>query len=461
MSVFALMISAFCFSACASEKPVRNPYAGWNYAAEIIIDNPDPFPREKAFVDAELSVPSERAGHIPKDIRTVLKHGFDSLLAELPSQVYAIHSRAGLTAFRIAFFVDIPANAQQRVAVFYDNPVADPPDYASKSWSWKSFAGQLQVATALYEAVLDRGTAAITELKYLPANGRKISSPVPAGLCGLTLAAEKEGKCLVEEASVLPGNTAGDSLCLGPVFAAVSGKRFIAFNPADTVAQLVFSYSFYAEAPFYLIRSRITFLKPVLAFEVRNRSLSFSQSNFTHYLFRPVTPTLAVTETEEIGCVMIDSSHRAGSGEGFDLMAGMVPADAAWTGLMNMDDHFAVTIFNLGRHVSGNQYREALRARLFQGSALLCDAPVHMQNRGQCGLAVTIARGSSYETLDAVHFSAWDNGPWRGRIDGEGRALNRPLKISVYPKSTSLILNDTLFPPPTGCRANAYLRGVR
>lgn len=412
------------------DDTLPNPYAGWKYAAEILVDNPDPFARPQAFVDAEVAVPLSRAANIPADVRAVTKRAFDTLDREIPSQVYALGEREGYKTFRVAFCVDVPANGRRRVALLYDNPRAKPSPGKAMAPGFAGF-----------------------DTMGLPGGA--------AALCGITLARETDGRCLAVNAAFLPGEPRRDSTVAGPIFTSASGRRFLSGDGKDTVARLDFTWVAYEGLPFHLVLSRLEFLKRVMVFEIRNASLSFDRRRFSHYLFRPVTPSLPLTDVEEIGVVMVDSAHRSSFAEGFDLMAGMLKPDLAWQGLINTKRGTAVTLFQLERNRPVVEYRSAKRARIEAGRLHLFDGPVFVARRDSCRLAVPVAKGAVYFEKIAVHASTWNKDAWRSQVDGFGRQLNRPLRISVYPK-TPLSGDMTIpVPQPYGTRADAYLRGVR
>ena len=469
MRIFILLLMAAAFVR-AEPATLAEKYTHWKYAAEIQVRNPESRQRLREVVDVGLRLPVHRTANLSNDARVVLKRAFDELAEEIPFQIYAIATRGDYTTCRVAFYADLPPNGFQRFAVFYDNPEAVHPVFPRRV-TLESASGKLTVETPFYAAAFDEDSGQCVALQSKiapggtvyarPADGRAGSAfPLP-GIAVPALATEANRPLALRLAKA---GDDGDRRLDGPVFAAVTGRRHFLAAGGEAPAAVDFTYLFYAEAPHFVVRTSVSFLRETDVYSIEANTLGADQRRLTHFLFRPVTPTFPLTEIEEIGSIMVDPASRAGYPDG-DLLAGMLPADLAWQAVADIDGGFAVTGFQLFRHDSSPDghvpyYRASTRARLRQGWVEWSEAPIYVTAQDRLSEAVRVPRGAVYEAAEAVAFSNFRQGDWRAATDDYGRQLNTRMEIKVYPRGTGLADGEADF-PHYGERADAYLRGIR
>ncbi|MDB6165354.1 MAG: hypothetical protein JWQ83_494 [Lacunisphaera sp.] len=461
-SLWALVAVAVTTAAAGT---MAENYAGWKYAVEIQVRNSDAFARPGEVIDVGLSLPASRTSNLGNDARAVLKDGFSELVREVPCQLYDLRTTGSATTCRIAFYADLPPNSTQRFAVFYDNPAAIHPPLANRvsinqrpdSWS---------IESPFYSAAIDPRTAQCLRLTSKIPHSQPIYDrggadfPVPA----ISIPARTSGDNAPE--LLQPAAVAGDpdELSEGEVFSEVRGRRNLVTAEGAALAQVNFTYLFYSAEPYFVVKTSVKFLRNTPVYSVEMNLLAADQEPLTHYMFRPVSPQLPLTEMEEVGSIMVDAATRRGFSDG-DLLAGMLPANLAWQSWANIDRKFAVTVFDLfNRHRSPGGtvplYRASTRAGLRDGRVKSAIAPIYVAARDKPSHAIPVRRGTVYEEAHAVYFSGWDAADWRKETDGVGRRLNRRPEVQIFPRAAGLPDDEDAL-PHHGERGDAYLRGIR
>lgn len=462
------MLFPFILAALAADTGsprLAERFAAWKYASEIQARNPTPYDRPAAIIDAELILPADRTANLRNDIRVVEEAGFGALEKEMTFQVYAIRPEGANTVCRVAFAADLPPNGFERFAVFYDNPQAAAPDLPA-GVDLRREGGRIEISARRYRLALDAATGQVLRL----------ATKIPADR-ELTAADEDEGAAAFPLPAVLAhfdggtralrfaGPSDGDRITAGPVFTWLRGTRSLAGPAGEALGTVTFDYVFYPNAPHFIVREAVHFAGPAQIERLELSSLAAAQSNFTYFMFRPVTPTFPLTEVEEVGSVLLDPALRLGFGTG-DLLAGMLPPDLAWVSLANAPGGYAVTSFQLDRRsgsVGGTAaptYRASTRARANGRIVAWSNAPIYVAAAERGSAAQPVARGDWYEQTQAIYFSDWDSDEWRARTDAYGRGLNEPPQVVVYPL-TRLAGAPEAGAPHYGTRASAYLRGIR
>jgi hypothetical protein len=195
--------------------------------------------------------------------------------------------------------------------------------------------------------------------------------------------------------------------------------------------------------------------------------MTLDNTSFTHYIFRPVTPTLPDTDIEEMGYVMIDTAYTREVPEGL-LLAGLLPPDLAWQGYININKNHTIISINLHDSAycpSGPAaaYRSASYAAMENGLVQWFNAPVYVGKRDSKENIIRIGKGNVYIQSNVILFAEWDKEKFPVYVESLGKQLNNPPKVDIYPGNLGdQVPKQTFTALPRGRRANAYLKaGVR
>jgi hypothetical protein len=254
----------------------------------------------------------------------------------------------------------------------------------------------------------------------------------------------------------------------GPVFVKLVRRGKLAWSgcPApERCPDLEVTYRFFADQPFFLVHTRLTFVEDTPVFGVRIGGMAVEPGTFTHYTFRPVTPPgLPDTDIEEMGHILIDPEHTADLPAG-PAFADLIPYNIAWHGFIRvrkaLDRGMAMIQLRHAKSPDFPLYRAGTYMFREADGFSCARVPVHVKTHLP-ETAVTVPAGAFVENLDAVTFDAFD-AEWGQRADRLGKRLNNPLEVNVHPR---FMLGDvppeTWEPLPRGERADAYRRfGVR
>ena len=453
-------------TAAAGTGSLNERYTAWNYAVEIQARNAAAFGRPREVVDVGLAIPADRAGNLRNDLRVVLKQGFDLLVKEIPAQIYDLKTEGGRTSFRVVFCADFPPDSTERFAVFYDNPGATEP-LGPAGVAIRESGRTLSIDAPAYSVQLDVATGRCLALQSkVPAPQTVYRQPEGVfPLPTITVLADGagEGGLRILQGTAIPGQH--DEILAGPVFSTVKGHREFGAPRGGPLAAVEFTYLFFPEEPYFVVQSSLRFLRDTAVCAVEMNRFAADRREFTHYFFRPVTPTFSPTEIEEVGSILVDADRRRGFPEG-DLLAGLLPIDMAWQAVGNIDRGFAVTGYNLFSHRRAPDgaaplYRPSTRARVRSGLLEWSNAPIYVGVQGTPSNTIAVRKGTMYEEAQAISFSGWNNGDWRSVTDLLGRRLNTAVEVTVYPRACRAPDNLPVL-PHHGERSAAYERsGIR
>ncbi|MDD4890422.1 MAG: hypothetical protein PHU85_10875 [Phycisphaerae bacterium] len=468
-------------------------YAGWNFEKTLLVRETANIARSGELLDVCLAVESDRAANLANDVRVVLKKDWNVLDREIPSQVHRIERHGATTTFRVACNIDLPAGGTQRIGVFYDNPQAPRPDYQGNlditgnglahtidtpfyTVTTDAKSGQLKTITAKTD---DQGTTNLHRLDVpgsvqpgnivvfaaddrsmgilpmsatpgLPAPTDTGKMPVPH-LQQAASAADWQQPQIVEEAR-------------GPVFFRQTRKGRLVppgSDPKRDWPELEITYKFFAELPCILVHSRLTFPQDAGVFAVCNDVVSLSRAMFSHYTFRPVSPSLPLTDVEEMGHIVVDAVHGADLPPGL-AFSDFLPHHLAWHAFINIHllKERAITGIQLASS-GGATYRPGTYVIRDEKSVQWCRAPIYVQARNRRENVIRVPAGTVFEEANTLCFSNWDQ-QWGQRIDALGKRLNNPPAVTVHPVYLGDAPPEPFEPLPVGRRADAYLRaGVR
>jgi hypothetical protein len=454
-------------------------YRGWNYEKTLLLQSKDSVDRRGEIVDAFVTVPAECSGNLENDVRVVLKPDWNRIGDELACQVYAIERHGDVASFRVVFAVDVPAHGSRRIGVLYDNPAATRPvvqttfdvsgegcglavDARDYAVACDPRSGQIARAVVKVRRVENTFLKEITPVGSIQP-GISVDFPAADGGFRTARASDWRGPRIVSKVH-------------GPLFHSVTREAPLV-PPDDAVFAeppvLRLTYTFFADAPYILVDSRLSFPADTEVFGISMGVLQADSTKLSHYTFRPVSPSLKMTDVEEMGHLIIDPASVGDLPEG-NVLSGFIPYDCAWHSFIHIykggwASQYAVTGINLRSTASVADGRPPARYRaatyLFRenGTIRWFRAPIYVKRRDRRENIVTVPAGSVYRETDALVFGHWNAEGWAQEIEALGKRLNTPLAVSAHPA-----LPGRLEPADYGAcfeygqRRDAYLRaGVR
>jgi hypothetical protein len=262
----------------------------------------------------------------------------------------------------------------------------------------------------------------------------------------------------------------------GPLFHSVTREAPLVPPDGAAVAKppvLRVTCTFFADAPYILLDSRLTFPADTGVFGISMDVLRADSAKLSHYTFRPVSPSLKLTDVEEMGHLIIDPVSVGDLPAG-NILSGFIPYDCAWHSFIHIykggwASQYAVTGINLrstatvadGR--SPALYRAATYLFRENGAVRWSRAPIYVKRRDRRENIVTVPAGSVYRETDALVFGHWNAEGWAQEIEALGKRLNTPLALSAHPAMPGRTVpadHGACF--EYGERHSAYLRaGVR
>ena len=426
-------------------------YQGWNLEKTLLICSDCPYDRNDEFIDAYAAVETRSARTLSSDVRVVLKPAWNRLGQEVPCQVYNIQDHGSITTFRIAFMADIPAHATQRVGILYDNPRAVKPTYET-DFSVSGDGCGYTVEDRHYRTHTDPRSGQIDavciKLPVLEYTHVKCLTPATQPQGGVNvLLADRTAPADVNAAHAALWREPETTCVQGPLFFSMvrRGRLAPAGRPiTDHSPSLEMAYKFFAGQPYFLVSSRLEFHEDTPVYGIHHDWITVNQACFSHYCFRPVTPSLPATDVEEAGHILVAPEYTQGLPPGV-IFGGFLPYDLAWHGFISTirkrDFRFdyALTGIRLRSeaHSPGGpapHYRAATYVRHDSGLLSWFRAPVYVKKQNTADNIITIPRGTVYAESNAVHVGEWDEKKhWLNDIEALGRRMNRPLSISQHP----------------------------
>lgn len=478
LSVSIASLLLFCGCPRKNEHHYKQFYKGWALEKTLLIGSTDCRGRTGEIVDVSLPMQRRFTGNLANDIRVNLKPSWEIAGKEIPCQVHDIRNSDSVTTCRVAFIADIPPCSTLRAAVFYNNPKASKPHYAS-SLKVTGKDRDFKIENPFYIIQTDPVTGAISSMAM---KVRMIIGGMFKTVCFTPPQKNQEDVSVIlavrrgAEIAGLPVSSRNGSLLQtsteqGPVFFSMTRKIRLA-PPDGSLAPersplLEICYKFYADVPYFLVYSRLEFPEETRVFGIRNGLLTVDGARFTHYTFRPVSPDLPLTDIEEMGYVMIDRSYTKGLADGL-LLGGMIPYNIAWQTFLNIDEKYSlagIQLLDSSFAPSGPapRYRAATYAQRERGAVQWFRAPVYVGRQDAAENIILIPKGTVYIQENAILFSEWEKKTWLSYVDGLGKRLNNPARVSLYPRFIHGQVPPEEFEPlPQGRRADAYLRaGVR
>ena len=247
---------------CASRAPASGGYwdKRWRYYGSNVLEESEGLAREGEPVHLLLGLYADRIADPAREIRIVGIDPESGVSAEVPCQVYGSSTWDKMrdehcqptTTVEVAFLADVPAFASKVYLIFYGNPDAEAPSYASDlEVSGKGYG--LTVENNHYKTVLHPKSGAIDEIHlkqnvnvifdhHLETNGSLHWNPgVYAPPRTWIHASDWE-------------NPGGYSTTSGPVFFATKRHAPLPLYPEVDCSV---TYRFYADKPYIMVESMI------------------------------------------------------------------------------------------------------------------------------------------------------------------------------------------------------------
>lgn len=448
-------------------------YAGWNFEKTLLVQSSHARPRSNEFIDVRVAVKSERGKNVTNDVRVVLKKDWNVFGREIPSQVYDVKHHGEVTTFRVAFQANIAPPEKLRIGIVYDNPSARPAQYES-SLTVSEEEAHFSIDNRYYHAETDRrsGRISLLAIKTYRAERcfRHIVTPEGFVQPGASLIFAHEA---VSASNWMSPETV--HVNRGPLFFSVTSRGKLAPKSKMAVSappQLEITYKFFADQPYILVSSRLEFPQDTPVFGIQLGTLAVASGMFSHYTFRPVSPTLPLTDIEEMGHILIEPELTRDLPQGL-IFGGFLPYDLAWQSFINIHKgpqrkQYALTGISLDSSATcaGGEavtYRAATYLAREDSRTRWFRAPVYVKNCSSTENIITVKAGSVYRENYVLFFSPWDIEVWAPQVEETGKRLNNPPVIEQYPHLTGVeVPPEEHEPLPYGNRGDAYLRaGVR
>lgn len=275
----------------------------WKNYASLVISEESGFTRKAYPVHATLGILANYLAS-PDEVRVVVgeKAGGDVVYREVPSQVYDVvtwndpkvlgaeemDAKTGekvvryhpTTSFGVAFLADVAANARATYLVFYNNPGAPKPAYATDLAVRKGKGLGRTVENAFYKITLHETSGVIDEIvekstgikleHKLETNGAIHWNPDVYAPPHAWYHSSDWTDPEAEEAA-------------GPVFYSLNLKGKL---PQPEGVDIGIRYHFYAGTPVVMVESVITMGKDTFVMALRNAEVVFNKAVFTKAAFK-------------------------------------------------------------------------------------------------------------------------------------------------------------------------------
>ncbi|MFA7157888.1 MAG: hypothetical protein WC299_01195 [Kiritimatiellia bacterium] len=425
-------------------------YKGWNFEKTLLIRSDSAFDRPGEFIDVYVAVETQSARNLANDVRVVIKPEWNRIGPELPCQVYDIQEHGPVTTFRVAFAADIPANATRRVGILYDNPGAARPRYEtdlSDSGAGSDFAAEnrhFRARTDPLSGQIDELTIKMQVLEYT-----HLKRLTPAGRPQEGIRVIFAGKPACPAASCASSWREPETTRIeGPLFCSIArrGKLSPPGEPAaESHPSLEIEYKFFADYPFLLVSSRLEFTADTPVYGIYHDSLAVQESCFSHYCFRPSTPSLPETDLEEAGHILVEPEYTRSLPPG-PIFGDFLPYGLPWHAFVScirkQDFRFDYALAGIRLEDDSSSpggpapaYRAATYLVRDGGQLAWFRAPVYVKKQDCAGNIIMIPRGTIYTAASAWHLGEWDEKKkWLTGIDALGRRFNSKLSITQHPR---------------------------
>jgi len=168
------LIAARRFHPTASlPEPGRTWAQGWRYVKFVTLDETEALAHTPEPVELLLSFPADQVTSLAREVRVA--RWVDGTGQEVPSQIHGEVHRGTERLGRVLFLADSAARQKQTYAIFYGNPDAELPEYASDLTTRGEGVG-LDIENEHFKAALSHQTGQLERLTLKREHGLELFS---------------------------------------------------------------------------------------------------------------------------------------------------------------------------------------------------------------------------------------------------------------------------------------------
>ncbi len=146
---------------------------GWKYVHVLSATDSTGIARTEEPVDILLSFENSDTIDLRRELRVARIESATGTLHEIRSQVYGVQRKGNKLFARLVFFADVPASASVNYLLFYGNPQAELPRYASDlQVDGKTYG--LDITNHHFVASLSKQTGQLERLRYTRQHGLEL-----------------------------------------------------------------------------------------------------------------------------------------------------------------------------------------------------------------------------------------------------------------------------------------------
>ena len=167
------LVPAARFEPVASLPPTWRAWAaGWSFCKVVHLDETAGLAREREPVELLVACPAAQAASLVREVRVARVTATGSL-EEIPCQTHGEVRRGSARLAKVLFMAEAPARGRQTYLVFYGNPDAELPAYAT-DLDTKGEGFGLDVENAFFAASLSRQTGRLERLTFKREHGLEL-----------------------------------------------------------------------------------------------------------------------------------------------------------------------------------------------------------------------------------------------------------------------------------------------
>jgi metal-sulfur cluster biosynthetic enzyme len=264
---------------------------GWKHAKPLNLFETVGIERSGEPVDLAIAFRDDQASDLGRELRVARLDSATGALQEIPCQVYAETRRGRERRCQLVFSADVAAHSQASYVVFYGNPLAERPDYATDlRVSGEGYA--LDIENHHFTARLSHQMGQLERLIYkrqhsleLYAGGKGHGEPPGIDWAHDYVDAEHFQKLRMRNWPACPNH----EVVRGPLCARVRrwGFPYSPMHPVFTPSRVHMdqTYVFYAGLPYFFKQGQIDVVKDVDVAAMRDDEWVFSGYSFTDTLW--------------------------------------------------------------------------------------------------------------------------------------------------------------------------------
>ncbi len=265
--------------------------AGWKFCKPLNLFETVGIERSAEPIDVAIAFRDEQAADLGREVRVARVDATTNALQEVPCQVYAETRRKDDRHCQLVFPADVAAHRQATYIVFYGNPLAERPDYATDLRTSGEGTG-LDVENQHFTARLSRQMGQLERLTYkrqhgleLYAGGKGHGEPPGIDWAHDYVDADDFQKLRMRNWARCPN----EEVVRGPLCTRVRrwGFPYSPIHPVFTPSRVHMdqTYVFYAGLPYFFKEGQIDIIKDVAIAAMRDDEWVFSGYSFTDTLW--------------------------------------------------------------------------------------------------------------------------------------------------------------------------------